>query len=95
MPAPFGEINRARRQRFRMKGQPQDVEGLPEQALRNALQQRRHHAVGRDQIPVAVIGERRIGFMRLEDKIDRPARRLQRRIVKFTLRKGRRVACGD
>ena len=71
MRGPFGEIDGARRQRLGVKGQPQDVEGLPEQALRNAFEQRRHHAVGRHQIPVPVIGQRRIGLVRLQHQIDR------------------------
>ena len=73
MPAPFREIDRARRQRLGMKGEPQHVEGLAEQPLRNAVEQRRHHAVGRDQIPVPVIGQRRIGLMRPENEVDRLA----------------------
>ena len=90
MRAPFGEIDRARRQPLGMKGEPQNVEGLPEQMRRQAFEQRRHHPVGRHQIPVPVIGQRRIGLMRLQHQIDRSPRRFQRGIVERALRKRRR-----
>ena len=89
MRAPFGEVDRARRQPLGVKGKPQDVEGLPEQMRRDAFEQRRHHAVGRHQIPVPVIGQRRIGFMRLQDEIDRLPGGFERGIVERALRKGR------
>ena len=92
MAAPFGEVDGARRQRLGMKGEPQDVEGLAEQPRRDALQQRHHHAVGRHQVPVPVIGQRRIGLMRLQHQIDRRPRRFQRGIVERTLRKRRRIS---
>ncbi len=78
-----------------MKRQPQDVEGLAEQPRRNAFQQRHHHAIGRDQVPVPVIGQRRIGLMRLQHQIDRRPRRFQRGIVERSLRERRRIAGGD
>ena len=68
------------------------LKGWPSRRARNALEQRRHHAVGRDQIPVPVIGQRRIGLMRLQHQIDRRPRRFQRGIVERALRKGRRKA---
>jgi len=49
---------------------------LPQQMRRNAFEQRGHHAVGRHQIPVPVIGQRRVRFVGLEDEIDRLPRRI-------------------
>ena len=93
--APFGEVDGARRQRLGVKGEPQHVEGLAEQPLRNALQQRRHHAVGRHQVPVPVKGQRRIRLMRLQHQVDRLPRRFQRGIVERALRKRRRKSGRD
>ncbi len=90
MARPFREIDGARRQRLGVKSEPQNVEGLAEQSRRNALQERHHHAVGRHQIPVPVVGECRIGLMRPQHQIDRSPRRFQRGIVQRALRKRRR-----
>ena len=95
MRGPFREVDGARRQPFGVKRKAQDIEGLAEQPLRHALEQRRHHAVGGNQIPVAVIGQRRIGLVRLQDQIDRLACRSKRGIVERALRKGRRETGGD
>ncbi len=57
-----------------------------------ARKQRRHRGVVRDQRPVAVDRDRRIGLVALEHEIDRLARRLQRRIAERALREHRREA---
>ena len=95
MPAPFGQIDGARRQSFGMETQAQHIEGLAEQALGDALEQRRHHTVGRYQIPMAVDREGWIGLVRFEHKIDRSLYRFQRGVVERTLRKRRREPCRD
>ena len=48
-----------------------------------------------DQIPVPVVGQRRIGLMRLQHEIDRGPRRFQRGIVERALRKRRRKTGRD
>ena len=95
MRSPFGEIDGARRQALGMKGEPQDVKRLAQQALGHALQERRHHPVGRHQIPVPVVGQRGIRLMRLQHEIDGPPRRIERGIIQLALRKGRRKTGGD
>ena len=71
------------------------LRGWPSRCGGDAFEQRRHHAVGRHQIPVPVIGQRRIGLMGLQHQVDRLPRRFQRGIVERALRKGRRKARGD
>ena len=71
------------------------LKGWPSRCVRHAFEQRRHHAVGRHQIPVPVIGQRRIRLMRLQHEVDRLPRRFQRGIVERALRKGRRKARRD
>ena len=78
-----------------MKAQPQHVEGLAEQTLWYSIEQRRNHAVGGNQVPVSVDGERRVRLMRLQNAVDRLARSLECGIFERTLRKGRGKSRGD
>src|SRR2546423_13443344 len=93
MPAPFGEIDGARRQSFGMETQAQHIEGLAEQALGDALEQRRHHTGGRYQIPRAVDRRGWLWLVRFEDKSDRSVYPVPRRGGERTLRKRRREPC--
>ncbi len=68
----------ALRQPLGMEAQAHHVEGMAEQPLRHAVEQRRHHAtVRRHQVPVPVDSQRRIGLVRLQNQIDRLACRLR------------------
>jgi hypothetical protein len=65
-----------------------------QQGRRRALQQQRHHAVGRDQRPVPVDQQRGAGFVALQHPLKRLARRRQCRVVEAALAEHRRVAGG-
>jgi hypothetical protein len=90
--APLAEVGDARREPFRVQAQPQHIHRRLQQRRIGRAKQRRHSRVVRDQRPVTVDRNRRVGLVALEHELDRLARRLQGGIAERALGKHRREA---
>jgi hypothetical protein len=88
--APLREIGGARRKALGMQREPQHVDRRPQQRCIDSRKQRRNRLVGRNQGPVPIDRERRIGLVTGEHQFDRAARCFQRGIGERPLRKHRR-----
>jgi hypothetical protein len=78
-----------------VQAQAQHVEGRLEQLGRCAGHQRRHRAVVRNEVPVAVDREGRIRLVPGEHRLDRPACAAHRRVIEAALAVHRRIARCD
>jgi hypothetical protein len=92
--APLREVDDARRQALRMQAQAQHVQRWLQQRRGQALEQQRHHAVGRDQRPVPVDQQGRKGLVAPEHQLERLPGAGQGRVVEAVLAEHRRIAGG-
>jgi len=92
MGAPLREVGDARCHAVGVQAQPEHVDGRLQQFGRGAFHQQRHQRVVRDQVPVAVHGQRGKGLVSLQHQVDGAARGGHGRVVEGALPVHRREA---